>query len=180
MVKGLGGKRHAQAVFELALEKNELDKWKSDLSVMKEKLGDPRLIGLLENPKVPFPEKQKILKKVLKGVGPLAMNLSFLLVSKNRLGLLSDIVSEYELLLDAHQGREHAEVTTAISLKDKDKRTLQQKLSTAREKEVVLDTRVDSEIVGGMVVRIGDRLIDGSVRTRLDRLRKGLIEAENV
>lgn len=178
MASGVGGKRHAQAVFQIALEINELERWRSDLRIMGERLGDPQLVDLLENPKVPFGEKQRIIQTVCAGVGPLAMNLGFLLVAKNHLGMLDDLITEYGHLMDAHQGREHAEVTTAVSLEEREKQMIKTKLSEALQKEVVVSTRVDPEIVGGMVVRIGDQLIDGSIHARLQSLKRSLIEAE--
>jgi F-type H+-transporting ATPase subunit delta len=178
VAKGSSSKWHAQAVFEIALENNELERWQSDLKIMGERLADPRLTSLLENPKVPFSEKKQVLETVLAGIGPLAMNLAFLLVAKNRLGMLADIIVEYGHLVDAHQGREHAEVTTAVSLEEREKQMIDTKLGEALQKEVVVSTRVDPEIVGGMVVRIGDQLIDGSIHARLQSLKRSLIEAE--
>jgi F-type H+-transporting ATPase subunit delta len=178
LASGVSSKRHAQAVFQIALENNELEGWRSALHIMGERLKDPQLVGLLENPKVSFSQKQQILRTVLEGVGPLTMNLAYLLVAKNRLGVLGDLIAEYGYLMDAHQGREHALVTTAVSLEEGEKHAVEVKLAEAIKKEVVVATRVDPAIVGGMIVRIGDQLIDGSVRARLGGLKKNLIEAE--
>jgi F-type H+-transporting ATPase subunit delta len=127
---------------------------------------------------MPFGEKQRIIQTVCAGVGPLAMNLGFLLVAKNRLGMLDDLITEYGRLMDAHQGRERAEVTTAVSLEEREKQMIETKLGEALQKEVVVSTRVDPGIVGGMVVRIGDQLIDGSIHARLQSLKRSLIEVE--
>ena len=177
VAKGSSSKRYAQAVFQIALERKELDKWQSYLKAMGAVLGDPQLSSLLENPKVPFGQKQDILRQVLAGVGPLAMNLAFLLVAKNRLSMLGDIGVEYGHLVDAHQGRAHAEITTAVPLEEADRRTLEAKLAEAIKKQIVLTARVDAGIVGGLVVRIGDQLIDGSVHTRLQQLKRSLSQA---
>jgi F-type H+-transporting ATPase subunit delta len=175
---GISSKRHAQAVFQIALERNELEGWQSDLQIIGERLQDSQLVGLLENPRMPFGEKQRIIQTVCAGVGPLAMNLGFLLVAKNRLGMLDDLITEYGRLMDAHQGRERAEVTTAVSLEEREKQMIKTKLGEALQKEVVVSTRVDPGIVGGMVVRIGDQLIDGSIHARLQSLKRSLIEVE--
>ena len=178
MAGGISSKRHAQAVFQIALERNELERWQSDLRIIGERLQAPQLVGLLENPKVPFGEKRRIVQTVCAEISPLAMNLVLLLVARNRLGILDELIAEYGHLVDAHQGREHAEVTTAVSLEEREKQMIETKLSEVLQKEVVVSTRVDPEIVGGMVVRIGDQLIDGSIHARLQSLKRSLIEAE--
>ena len=177
MARGVSSKRYAQAVFQIALDGNELEKWQSDLEALGAKLGDRQLSSLFENPKVPFREKQRILRTVLAGVGPLAMNLAYLLVAKNRLGILGDLIAEYGHLVDAHRGRAHAKVTTAVSLEERGRGVLEERLAKMMQKEMVITTSVDPEIIGGVVVRIGDQLIDGSIRTRLQELRRGLMES---
>ena len=177
MARRISATRHAQAVFQIALEKKELEKWQADLETVADTLKDPQLIAMLENPKIHFSEKANLLQNILKGIGPVAMNLVSFLVAKNRLKILGDLVTEYKYLVDAHYGREHAEVITAIPLDEKDKNNLQQRLATLTNKEIVLTAQVDPNIGGGLIARIGDKLIDGSVRTKLQVLRRGLIEA---
>ena len=111
-------------------------------------------------------------------ISPLAMNLVGFLVAKNRLRILGDLVTEYKHLMDDYHGREHAEVTTAVPLDEEEKKRLQKRLAMITHKEIVLTAQVDPEIMGGLVAKIGDRLIDGSIRTRLQDLRRGLTEAE--
>ena len=177
MARAVLAKRHAQAVFQIALEKEEIEKWQADLEVIANALKNPELVALLENPKVFFSEKEKILQNILTGVSPIAMNLVYFLVAKNRLRIVEDLVVEYQRLVNAYYGRETAEVVTAIPLSNKEKERLQKKLATITRKEVVITTQVDPDIIGGVVAKVGDKLIDGSVRTRLQDLRKGLIEA---
>jgi F-type H+-transporting ATPase subunit delta len=177
MARTISARRHAQAVFEIALEKNELGKWKSDLENIAGTLKDPELSTLLENPKIPFSQKAGLLRGVLTEISPLAMNLVGFLVTKNRLKILGDLVAEYKHMLDTYYGREQAEVITAVSLSEDEKERLRKKLSEISNKDIILAAQVDPDIEGGLVAKIGDKLIDGSVRTKLQELRRGLSEA---
>jgi F-type H+-transporting ATPase subunit delta len=177
MAKTASARRHAQAVFQIALEKDELDKWQADLETIAGALKDPQLAGLLGNPKLRFGEKAKMLRSILSSISPLALNLAYLLVAKNRLMILDGLVDEYKRSVNAYYGRETAEVTTAISLSNKEKKKLQGKLAAVTGKELVVTAHVDPGIMGGVVAKVGDKLIDSSVRTRLKELRRDLLEA---
>lgn len=176
MPRGASARRHAQAVFQIALESDQVERWRQDLRSLAQSLADRELLALLESPKLRFEEKTRVLGEVLTGVNPLALNLAYLLVSRGRLGIVADLVAEYERFADAHQGLEHAEVTAAIPLDEQDRERLAQRLSSLAGLKVVVSTRVDPAIIGGMVARIGDRLIDGSTRSRLDSLKRSLVE----
>ena len=177
MARAVSAKRHAQAVFQIALEKEEIEKWQADLETIAESLRNPELVALLENPKLRFSEKEKVLQSILTGISPTAMNLVYFLVAKNRLRIVEDLVIEYQRLVNAYYGRETAEVVTAVPLSNEEKERLQKRLATITHKEVVLIAQVNPDIMGGLVAKVGDKLIDGSVRTRLQELRSGLIEA---
>jgi F-type H+-transporting ATPase subunit delta len=172
MPRGVAAKRHAQAAFHIALERGELERWRSDLKAIAATLSDPQLMAVLESPKVHSSEKMELVKRCLPGVGELVLNLVYLLVARRRLGLLPDICAEYEHLTDAHQGVRHAEVTAAIPLDEEDKERLSASLSALTGEQILLSTKVDPELIGGFVARIGDWLIDGSIRNKLDSLRE--------
>jgi F-type H+-transporting ATPase subunit delta len=89
--------------------------------------------------------------------------------------VLPAILSEYQRLLDESQGRERAEVTAALDLDEAQRARLGRQLSTLLDKEVVLTARTDEEVIGGVLVRIGDRIIDGSARGRLRSLRQSVL-----
>lgn len=180
MARAVSAKRHAQAVFQIALEKEEIEKWQADLEAIADALKNPELVALLENPKLRFSEKEKVLQSILTDISPIAMNLVYFLVAKNRLRIVEDLVVEYQRLVNAYHGREMAEVVTAVPLSNEEKERLQKRLATITRKEVVITTQVDPEIIGGVVAKVGDKLIDGSVRTRLQELRSGLIEARGI
>lgn len=171
------GKRYAQAAFELGLERNELDGWQSDLRRIASLTADEEVMAFLENPRLPFTAKSNLLQKGLGGVNPLAFNLALLLASKGRFRLAGDISQLYDELLDAHRGIEHAEVIAALPLSDENRQAISRRLGEMVERRVVVDARVDPSILGGFIARIGDRLIDGSIRQRLDALKRRLVEA---
>lgn len=177
MAKAVSARRHAQAVFEIALENKELERWKADLNVIAETLGNPQLAAILENPKLQFSQKQKLLQNILVSVSPTAKNLACLLVRKKLIRIVGSLVTEYTRLMNAHNGRETAKVITAIPLSSHETEIIRHKLAKLTGKELVVTTQVDAGIMGGLVAKIGDELIDGSIRTRLQELRKDLIEA---
>ena len=168
------GKRYAQAAFALAMEKNELDSWRDSLKKITGLSADEDLRALLENPKLPFAVKRQLLGGRLKEVNPLALNLAYLLVSRGILEIAGGISRQYDHLLDAHRGIEHAEVFTALPLDEEDKQRLSTRLGKMVGREVIIDARVDPAVVGGFKARIGDMLIDGSLRNKLEELRKSL------
>ena len=119
--------------------------------------------------------KLQLLQDTLKDLSPTVLNLLGLLTSKGGLTALPGILSEYQRLLDESQGRERAEVTAALDLDEGQKERLGRQLSALLDKEVVLTTRTDEEVLGGVLVKIGDRIIDGSARGRLQSLRRSVL-----
>jgi F-type H+-transporting ATPase subunit delta len=178
MAKKSYARRYSQAVFSIAREKNELDRWQSDLKKIAALGDDAELIAFLENPKVRFEDKAKLLAKALGKVNPLALNLVYLLVTKGRFGMVTDIADEYQRLLDSYRGIERAEVTTAIPLDDKDRRKLEKRLEMIVGKKVVVKSEVDPSVLGGVVARVGGKLLDGSTRSKLIALKKALAGGE--
>lgn len=175
MARVASAKRHAQAIFKLALEKNEVDKWRAELIAIATALSDQQLMTILENPKIHLSDKEQLIAKCLPELSQLATNFAYLLIAKQRLGILGQIVTEYEHMADAHQGLEHAKVTTAIPIDEVEQKKLSERLAAITGKRVVLTTEVDPSIVGGFVARIGDTLIDGSTKAKLEALKKRLV-----
>jgi F-type H+-transporting ATPase subunit delta len=171
------GKRYAQAVFELGLEKNELESWQEDLKNIASLTAEEPLMAFLENPRVPFDAKKELLQKRLGSINPLAFHLALLLINKGRLKIIPDILQQYIGLLDAHRGMERAKVIAAIPLSDDDRATISSRLGKVVERKVVVEDKIDASIIGGFVARIGDLLIDGSIRQKLESLKRNLVEA---
>jgi F-type H+-transporting ATPase subunit delta len=174
MARVTSGKRYAQAAFKLALEKGELESWQASLRRIADMSTDEKLVALLENPKLPFEAKKALLAERLGKINPLALNLAYLLVHKRRLSVAGDISLQYDRLLDTHYGVEHVEVITALPLGDEDRERISSQFGEITGHKVVIDAQVDPSIVGGIKAKIGDTLIDGSIRNRLEALRKSL------
>lgn len=173
----VSSKRYARAVFELAQEKGEIDRWLVELQKMSTVLATPDVQSLLRSPKLPFAQKRKLLEEQLKGLSPLAVNLASLLVLHERLPILSLIVNEYGRLVDEYRGIKHVQVVTAVPLAGDQLQQLSSQFGAALGKKIVLEPRVDPAIIGGLVARVDDRLIDGSVRNRLQQLKTSLAGA---
>ena len=177
MARISSGKRYAQAAFELALEKNELESWQTSLGKIASVAADAKLMALLENPKLPFDTKKSLLEERLGEVNPLALNLACLLMNRGRLRIAGDVSRQYDLLLDAHYGITRAEVVTALPLDDEGKEGISHRLGEMTGRKVIIDAQVDPSVIGGFRAKIGDTLIDGSIRNRLESLRKSLVGA---
>ncbi len=169
-------KRYAQAAFRIAQEKNELQEWRPDLREIAELMQDLEFAALVENPKLPFELKAKLAQERLGKINPLALNLAYLLIAKGRLKSAGQIADEYEHLLDDYYGIRHAEVITAIPLDDADKERLSHRLEAIVGKKVSVSLQVDPNILGGVVARINDSLIDGSIHNKLEIMKKSLVE----
>jgi len=167
-------KRYAQAVFDIAREDDQLDLWADGLRLIQEAMGNEELRSFLEHAKVPLSQKVETVGEVLSGVDPLVQNLMSLLVSRGLTGLVPDIGKEYQHMLDVARNREQVVVYSAVPLEDPEKESITQFLARFINKEVVVDSRVDPSILAGLVIRVGDKLIDGSTRTRLEDLGKQL------
>ena len=172
MAKKAYGRRYAQAAFEIALSRKELELWSKDLKQIAGLAQDRGLLAALESPKFPISAKISILSEKLGNINPLAFNMACLLVVKGRLKLVNKIAEEYDRFLNIHLGIEHAEVTTAVPIADVEMETLAERLSTLTGKKVLLKSRVDRGLIGGIITRFGDKLIDGSVRNRLQNLKR--------
>jgi F-type H+-transporting ATPase subunit delta len=177
MPRRLSARRYAQALFQLALEKDEIELWRRELEVLGEAIQQEELVLFLNMPKVLLDQKMAVIKGAFPDLNPLAHNLLGLLISRRVVETLPSIREEYGVLLDRHQGLERAQVVSAVPLEEDHKNRLALYLKDLIGKEVVLTATVDPGVVAGLVARVGDRLIDGSVRTRLQDMRRSLAEA---
>ena len=109
-------------------------------------------------------------------VGPLALNLASMLASRDLAHLVPGVLDEYQRLLDAHRGIERAEVVAAVPLDSDQRGKVVELLQGIAGKEIRLKLDVEPQILGGLIARVGDRLIDGSIRTRLEEMRRGIAE----
>jgi F-type H+-transporting ATPase subunit delta len=170
----IAAKRYAQAAFAVALEQGDPERWIGDLDALSELVAQPDAAAVLQSDRVPAAEKEILLKAALPDVAPAVLNLARLLVAKRRIRLASQVREEFGNSLDAYRGRARATVTTAVPLSDGQKVEVAERLGQITGKTVSVEERVDPEIVGGLVARVGDTLIDGSTRSKLAALRKSL------
>jgi len=175
MAKRRSGKRYAQAIFELAVAQGQVDQWAEELRWVAQVLQDGDFSTFLKHAEVTASEKVKAIDAVLVDVHPLVRNLTHLLVLRGMVDLVNDVQADYSHLLDEHRGRQRVEVTAAVPLEDGELARLTRFVSDLIHKEVVLSTQVDESILGGVIIQIGDQLLDGSTRSRLEGLRHRLI-----
>jgi len=172
MPRRVSGKRYAQALFELAAERDQLDQWAGDLQFMDESLQNAEFRLFLEHADVPTSDKTKAIDAVLPGVDPMVKNLVALLVTRGLVNLVHHVRIDYNRLLDEHRGRQPVEVTSAVPLNQQELDRIGQFVADLIHKQVVLSSRVDESTLGGLIIQIGDQLLDGSTRSRLEDLRK--------
>ena len=158
----------------MALQHGQLEQWSEDLHLINEALQNEEFRAFLEHAKVPLPRKTQAIGEAFQGVDPLMQNLLSLLVSRGLVELVPEVEREYQYFLNEYRGREEVEVYSAVPLEDPERERIAQFLTGLINKEVVLDSLVDPSILGGLVIKVGDRLIDGSTRTRLEELGKRL------
>ena len=172
MIKGATARRYAEAVFELGLESNQVDSWRTDLETLASYFGNKRLQFILREPKIPLTRKQQVVRDLLADkLRPEALNLAFLLVERDLVDHATAIFTEFDKRYNNYKGQAIAQVTTAIPLDPELREQVRGQLAEMAGKRIILQERVDPSILGGAVARIGDTLIDGSLRRRFELLR---------
>jgi F-type H+-transporting ATPase subunit delta len=176
VVSRLGSaRRYAEAVFEIASETGSLDAWSNDLRTIADFVVEPDVARILASGKVPRSEKLRLLSAALQpNIGPLAWNLVQLLEQRGKADIAPEIERLFRERVDDARGIAHAVVTTAVPLSEEERQAVTTRLSTITGKLVTITPVVDEAIIGGMVARIGDELIDGSTRSRLVALKRRL------
>ncbi len=169
-------RRYATALFGMAEKRSEIDAVTTDLNLVVETVDSSReLQGVLQHPRLPKEKKRAVIEGVFGGkVRPDVVNFLFLLVEKGRCALLTDIHKEFGRRVDEYSGQADAEAVSAVPLSTSQKQALETALAARFGVRVRLATRVDEHILGGLVVRVGDKLIDGSVAARLQSLSEQL------
>lgn len=175
--ENLAAKRYSMAAFELAQEHNDSDAWLNAIRQIAEFMGDAEVKRVLENTRVSQEPKQRLIDAALGDLPTLPLNLARLLVRKNRTALAVDIAEQFGRLLEEQRGVSRARATTAVPLADTEREALSRRLAQQTGGEIVLETSVDPELLGGVVVQIGDRLVDASTRSKLRALKSSLTRA---
>lgn len=172
-LRGGAARRYAQAILDLAKADNSLERWLSDLKVLNGVFGTARAVEVLEDPKLTEEERQAVVTRLvpLDAVTPLARNFLLLLIRRERVVLLPRVLEVFQEMYNRERGIVIADVVTAVPLDATQQQRVQAQLSQITGgKQVELRLHQDPSILGGMVARIGDELLDASVATRLARL----------
>lgn len=167
-------RRYADAAFEIGKADETLDAWERDLATLRDALADRELRRLVEHPAVPFAEKEKVLRRVVEGVSQESLSLALLMVRRGRPGAIDAMVDRFAELVRRERGISLAEVRTALPLDDEQRAAVTARLGELTGDTIEMKEVVDESLIGGLSVRIGDRLYDASVRSRLERLRARL------
>jgi len=175
---GVAG-RYATALFELALEENALKKVEVDLNRFGQALEAAEdLRRLVRSPVFSAEEQQRAIAAILQKIEieGLAANFLHLIARNRRLFATPDMIKAFRALLARHRGQTGAEVTSAKPLEEGQVRALQAALKAALHKDVQLDQKVDATLLGGLVVKVGSRMVDSSRRTKLNSLKHAMKE----
>jgi len=176
MLKGAIARRYAGAMFDLALKQNTLDRTLDDVQGLGQLFSKHTLAYLLREPKVSLQRKETALRETLSTrVLPTSLNLALLVVQRGLVELMPNIATELQQMVFDHKNQAIAEVTTAAPMDEKQQALVKQALERQTGKIILLQTRVNPAILGGVVARVGDQVIDGSVQQRLQMLKRQLI-----
>ena len=168
--------KYATAIFEIAKEENNLDGYDKDLArVRADVFSIPEAVKFFQNPLIPQQAKKDLLKRAFdKEISKTVMNFLMLLVDKKRIGVFNEIYDIFTSLKNKEQGILIADVTSAFALSKKQQDALTRKLSSLTKRKVKIRTHKDVSILGGLIVKIGDKLIDGSAAGRLRALQTAM------
>lgn len=173
MVEGSVARRYARALLDLGREANSVDRYGDDLARFVDSAESGGLLDVLANPVYTQEERRGVLDRVLTTgkLDGMVVNFLRLLLDKDRFGALQAIAQAYGELADVEAGRVRAVVTSAAELDAAAKERVRAALSQATGRTVVLDAQVDPSLLGGLTARVGGRVYDASLRTRLERLQ---------
>jgi F-type H+-transporting ATPase subunit delta len=167
---------YARALFESGKEHGRLADVHRDLGDFVAAVNDvPELAALLENPEIDRAAKTSVLEELLAGGDELVRNFLLLLVEKGRIAELHEIAREVDSLVAAEEQRLEVHLTTAVELSDDEARELVEQIEQAAGRKVEATRDVDPSLIGGLVLQVGSRRVDASVRGRFDRLRRELL-----
>lgn len=171
-------KRYANTLFEISIEKNTLKDISKEVIYIQEIIEDNRdLLKILQSPLIKPNEKKDIFKNIFKEeISKELINFIYVVLDKNRGNYLLEIFSVFENLKDEHENTEKAEAITAVPLDDETLNNLKDSLEKSSSKNIILTNKVDSSIIGGIYIKVGDKIIDGTIRKRLNDIHDGLKE----
>ncbi len=174
MASRLSGHRYAQAIFQLAQENEQLHQWDQELRLAADVLEDDEFALFLSHADVPQQRKIAAIAAVLSETHPLVRNLVSLLVNRGGVSAMRDVQEGYSRLLDERLGRQRVAVTSAIPLDPDALERITHFVAQLVGREVIISASVDPNILGGLIIQIGDQLLDGSSAASLERMRQAV------
>lgn len=172
----LVAKRYAEALFEVASESNELDSVKEEIQFVADIFkSNPELKTIFTHPRLSKDEKKTMVDELFKGkISESVLNLIYITIDKGRERYLEDISKEYTVFSNEEQGIVEAKALTAVLMSDDELASLEEKLSNQFNKKVQLINQVDESVIGGVLLKIGDKVVDGSIRGKLEDVQREL------
>jgi F-type H+-transporting ATPase subunit delta len=169
-------RRYAEAAFQIASRDETVDQWQERLDQLATLMADEHIAQIAGNPAVALEDRERVLQEALEWrAGDPALSLMRLLLHRGRLGLAEAIAREYRRLVQRARGIVPAVVTAATELSDAEQTAIRERLEAMTAQTIDMTVQLDPDLIGGVVVRIGDHMIDASVRGRLERLRDQLV-----
>ncbi|QBD79757.1 ATP synthase F1 subunit delta [Ktedonosporobacter rubrisoli] len=176
MLKGAIARRYAGAIFDLARKQNTLDRTLEDVKEIARLFSHRKLSYLLREPKIPAQRKEAAIRQELASrVLPTSLNLALLIIQRGLVEVMPNIARELEAMELEYRNQAVALVTTAAPMDEAQSTLVKQALERKTGKSIIIQTRVDPSILGGVVARVGDQIVDGSVRYRLSALQQQLL-----
>ena len=167
-------RRYAEACYEVARERVSVDPVAAELERARDILDDVRVRAVMANPRVSLEERSAALDGLLEGMSAPVRNLVRLLVAHGRFALLTEVVAEYRAIVDAASGVLRIVVSSAVPLTRAAERRIEGMFAVRLAHPVRLETVHDPALIGGLVIRMGDRVIDDSVRSHLQQLQAAM------
>ena len=169
-------RRYAKALFSLGKEQGKTESYSEALGAIAELYKDESVESALINPLYPLDARQKVMAKIaeLAKADTILTRFLNLLLEKKRADILPDIAHEMQVMVDQEQNISHGSVVSAIELDDALKKKIQQTLEKITGNKVILEVSVDPSIIGGIVAKVGDLVLDGSIKTQLNELKEAI------
>lgn len=173
-------RRYARALFQTALKSNEVDAVALSLdAIAQASEATPQFMNVMRHPLITRERKKELLTHIFENrVQPVVEHFLFLLIENDRAAILPDVGEQFKQLLDAHRREVDAEAVSAVPMTDAQVAALKARLEAETGHTVRLQTRVDASLLGGLLVRVGDRLFDGSVASQLQRIEDQLLQVK--
>ena len=166
-------KKYAQAIFDVAKNKGIIEIVYENLEFVEETIDiSLELKELLENPTISLIKKKEILEALFKDkIKEDTLNFLYVIVDKNRINIISSIVYVYKELIEEYKDIIKAQVVSAVEIKEETKDRLKKELDKKLKKDVKIDYFIEEEIIGGLIIKLGDKIIDGSVRRKIEEIK---------